>query len=111
VGFKGDDGENGAEGLLAHQAHGGRESGDEGGRVEVGAEIGERPAAGEDSGSESAGFFDLAGDDLELGLGDERANVGIRERAVAYFELGDFVLAEVEEAGIERVVDVAALDR
>ena len=33
------------------------------------------------------------------------------QRAVAHFELGDFVLAEVEETGIERVVDVAALDR
>ena len=78
VAAEGDDGENGTEGFFAHQAHGGGDGGDEGGRVEVGAESRERLAAGEDPGTHGAGFFDLAGDDLQLRLGDERTHVGIR---------------------------------
>ena len=79
----------------------GSSAGDEGGRVEIGAELRERLAAGVDGGSQGAGFVDLAGDDLQLLLGDERAEVGVRERAVANLELGDFFAAEGDEAGID----------
>ena len=111
VGAEGHDGKNGAEGFLAHQAHGAVNVGDERGCVEVWAEVRERFAAGVDGGSKAAGFLDLAGDDLELLEADERAEIGIGKRAVADFELGDFLQAEAEEARIDAAVDVTALNR
>ena len=100
----------GAEGFLAHQAHGVVNVGDERGSVKVRAEVRQRFATGVDDGSKSAGFLDLAGDDLELFEADERAEIGIRKSAVADFQFGDFLQAEAEEARIDAAMDVTAFD-
>ena len=64
-----------AEGLVAEAGHVGRDALEDGRLVEVRAEVGAGPAAGEHPRALGDGVVDVGDDGVELGLGDQRAHV------------------------------------